>query len=114
VEDYARSYPIGGIMWGAERQSGFLNALNATEGGRGTCFCEFCQKKGKDIGIDVERARRVWRPRKVDGRPQGESAAGRWLLQFVWRILLNYPRIDRLGEPWVRGRTSWRPICTAS
>jgi hypothetical protein len=28
VEDYARSYDIGGIMWGSERQSGFLNTLS--------------------------------------------------------------------------------------
>ena len=63
VEDYSRSYDIGGIMWGSERQGGLLNTLglsqsNGQDPGRTTCFCEFCQKKGRDRGIDVERARR--------------------------------------------------------
>ena len=62
VEDYARSYELGGIMWGSERQSGLLTTLNLSQSdgvdpGRTTCFCEFCQKKGRDLGIDVERAR---------------------------------------------------------
>src|SRR5690349_4783324 len=35
VEDYARSYPIDGIMWGSERQGAFSNALGASHGGGG-------------------------------------------------------------------------------
>ena len=31
VEDYARSYDIGGIMWGSERQSGLLNTLGISQ-----------------------------------------------------------------------------------
>jgi hypothetical protein len=62
VEDYARSYDIAGIMWGSERQSGFLNTLSLSQSvgtavDRTTCFCEFCQKKGRARGIDVGRAR---------------------------------------------------------
>ncbi|HEY1718084.1 MAG TPA: hypothetical protein VGH42_07285, partial [Verrucomicrobiae bacterium] len=62
VEDYARSYEIGGIMWGSERQGGLLNTLGISQSsgidpGKTTCFCEFCVKKGRGRGIDVERAR---------------------------------------------------------
>ena len=31
VEDYARSYEIGGIMWGSERQGGLLNTLGISK-----------------------------------------------------------------------------------
>ena len=63
VEDYARSYDIDGVMWGSERQPGLFNALGAyhngakADPGQATCFCEFCLKKGRDQGIDAERAR---------------------------------------------------------
>ena len=63
VDDYARSYEIDGVMWGSERQGGLLYALGAyhngskTDPGRVTCFCEFCVKKAKDMGIDADQAR---------------------------------------------------------
>jgi len=49
VEDWSRSHPIDGIMWGSERQGAFSNALSASHGrsdpNRVTCFCQFCQEK---------------------------------------------------------------------
>src|SRR5579864_6243948 len=35
VENYARSYPIDGVMWGSERQGAFSNALQASHVGGG-------------------------------------------------------------------------------
>jgi hypothetical protein len=106
LEDYIRSYDIGGIMWGAERQSGFLNMLGgSSETNRGTCFCEFCQKKGRDAGIDVERARKgfveidkLMRERKANRRPRDG-----YFTSF-WRVLLNYPELLAWENLWVRGR----------
>src|SRR5580698_4915676 len=57
VEDYARSYDIDGIMWGSERQGALCDSLGAThdtppiDPGNVTCFCQFCQAKGKERGI---------------------------------------------------------------
>ncbi len=105
VEDYARSYAIGGMMWGAERQSGFLNMLNLGESGRATCFCEFCQKRAREDGIDVERARlgfleieKLMRARKAAKRPRDG-----YFTSF-WRILLNHPELLAWENLWVRGR----------
>ena len=127
IEDYARSYDIGGIMWGAERQSGFLNALNVGGGGAEgegggegggarragggggratfTCFCEFCQKKAKDAGIDVERARlgfgeleKLGVARRARQRPRDGYLAS------FWRVLLNYPELLAWENLWVKGR----------
>jgi hypothetical protein len=111
VEDYARSYDIGGIMWGSERQGGLMNALGAyhngsgADPGRATCFCEYCQKKGRDRGIDVERAKagfgeieRYVRAGRAGRRPRDGA-----FVEF-WRILLRYPELIAWENLWVTSR----------
>jgi hypothetical protein len=110
VEDYARSYDLGGIMWGSERQSGLLNTLSlsqssGTDPGRTTCFCEFCQKKGRDLGIDVERARRGFgeiekfvRASRAGERPRDG------FFTMTWRLLLTYPEVLAWANLWVSSR----------
>jgi len=62
TEDYLRSYPVDGIMWGSERQGPFGNAIGAKHGGAQSdpfevaCFCNFCHMQAKSRGIDVQRA----------------------------------------------------------
>jgi len=110
VEDYARSYDIGGIMWGSERQSGFLNTLslsqsNGTDPGRTTCFCEFCQKKGSDRGIDVERAHAGFDEAEKFMRASraGQSPRDGYFTAF-WRLLLKYPELLAWENLWVTSR----------
>jgi hypothetical protein len=113
VEDYARSYDIGGMMWGAERGSGFLNVLSGegagtrgtAGGGKATCFCEFCQKAGREAGIDVTRAKagfieleKFMQERRAGRRPNDGYFSG------FWRLLLNYPELVAWENLWVRGR----------
>jgi hypothetical protein len=110
MEDYARSYDIGGFMWGAERQSGFLNTLSAgdggrPDGGRATCFCEFCQKKAKDAGIDVERARLGFGEiEKLMGAKRANRRPRDGYFPSFWRTLMNYPELLAWENLWVRGR----------
>jgi hypothetical protein len=113
VEDYARSYEIGGMMWGAERGSGFLNVLSgegagtrgAGGGGRATCFCEFCQKQARAEGIDVARAKAgfVELEKYMQVRRAGQRPADGYFSTF-WRIVLNYPELIAWENLWVRGR----------
>jgi hypothetical protein len=111
VEDYTRSYGIDGLMWGSERQGGLFNALGAyhngarSDPGKATCFCEFCQRKGRGQGIDVERTRRGFgelerfvRAGRADRRP-----ADGYFASF-WRLLLNYPELLAWEGLWVRSR----------
>ena len=110
VEDYARSYDIGGIMWGSERQSGLLNTLNLSQSngqdpGRTTCFCEFCRKKGHDLGIDVERARRGFDEVEkftLSGRAGQRPPDG--CFTAFWRLLLKYPELLAWENLWVTSR----------
>ena len=110
VEDYARSYELGGIMWGSERQSGLLNALNLSQSngvdpGRTTCFCEFCQKKGRDLGIDVERARQGFGEieKFVRASCGGERPRDGYFTA-TWRLLLAYPEVLAWANLWVSSR----------
>ena len=104
VEDYARSYDIAGIMWGSERQGGLLNTLGLSQSsgqdpGRTTCFCEFCLKKGRDRGIDVERARRGFDEMEnfTRARP-GRAASARRLFHRVLAVAPELSRGAGVGE----------------
>src|SRR2546428_13786190 len=61
VEDFVKSHEVDGIMWGSERQGPLNNALGARHGACSEreslpCFCENCQKKGRERGLLLERA----------------------------------------------------------
>jgi hypothetical protein len=109
-EDYARSYDIGGIMWGSERQSGVLNALALSQSsgqdpGKCTCFCEFCQQKGRERGIDVARARLGFGEieKFIQAGRAGQKPRDGYFTAF-WRILLNYPELLAWENLWVTSR----------
>jgi hypothetical protein len=109
-EDYARSYEIDGVMWGAERQGAFGNALGAyheggdTDPGAVTCFCEFCERRAKSQGINVERARHGFRELEKfvkAGRAGTRPIDGYYVT--LWRILLRYPEILAWEMFWTDG-----------
>jgi TAT (twin-arginine translocation) pathway signal sequence len=100
VEDYSCSYEIDGIMWGSERQGALSDSLGAThdtppiDPGNVTCFCEFCLRKAKDRGINVERARQGFLELEkfVRASRSGQRPVDGYFVQF-WRILLRYPEL---------------------
>lgn len=106
-EDYARSYDIDGIMWGVERQGPMTNSLGAFHDGDGvnpdkiTCFCEFCMKKGKDRGIDCERAKEGFRElaKYVKAGRAGQRPTDGYYVTF-WRTILDYPEIIAWQKLW--------------
>jgi len=107
VEDYARSYDIDGIMWGSERQGALCDSLGAThdtppvDPGNVTCFCQFCQSKGKERGIDVERARQGFLELEkfVRASRSGKRPVDGYYVQF-WRLLLRYPELAAWEMLW--------------
>jgi hypothetical protein len=111
IEDYTRSYDIDGVMWSSERQGGFFNALGAyahgasADPGRATCFCDFCTKKAKDLGIDVQRAKRGFT--ELEQWVRNCRAARRprdgFFVTF-FRLLLNYPELLAWENLWIRSR----------
>lgn len=111
TEDYLRSYPIDGIMWGSERQGPFGNAIGAAHGGDGrdpmsvTCFCQFCNQEGKARGIDTVRAREGYRRLAAlvqQTRTDSHPADG--ALVSYWRLLVEYPEILNWEKLWNDGQ----------
>ncbi len=100
TEDYARSYPIDGVMWGSERQGAFSNALGASHGGGGrdpgrvTCFCEFCLKKGRERGINIDRVKKGFGElgKFVQSARAGTRPVDGYYVS-LWRLLLRYPEL---------------------
>jgi hypothetical protein len=107
VEDYARSYEIDGIMWGSERQGALCDALGAThdvppvDPGNVTCFCEFCRRKAKERGINVDRARNGFLELEkfVRSARAGKRPVDGYYVQF-WRLLLRYPELAAWEMLW--------------
>jgi hypothetical protein len=100
VEDYSRSYDIDGIMWGSERQGAFANLLGSSHGGGGgnplavTCFCQFCERKARERGIDPARAKAGFQAlgALVQSSRQGKRPVdGHYVT--VWRLMLRYPEM---------------------
>jgi hypothetical protein len=107
VEDYARSYEIDGIMWGSERQGALSDGLGAThdeppiDPGRVTCFCQFCQSKAKERGINAERAKLGFfeLEKFVRASRTGKRPVDGYYVQF-WRLLLRYPELAAWEMLW--------------
>ena len=95
VEDLFSSYDVDGFQWGAERASPLANVIQNGNDASATCFCQFCRARGKNAGIDPERARQgvenvlkyVQGLRAGTLKPADGAAAG-----FL-RILLRYPEV---------------------
>ena len=106
VSDWLTTNDLDGMMWESERQGPLNNTLEAHFGKIGrrrsiNCFCVHCWRKGKDLGIDVERAR------------EGYMALDRWVEQslnsprqndggfvMLWRLLLEYSEIMAWEKFW--------------
>src|SRR5215831_11594642 len=117
VEDYTRSYDIDGLMWGSERQGALCDSLGAThdtppvDPGVVTCFCEFCQAKAKQRGINFERAREGFLELEkfVRASRVGKRPVDGYYVQF-WRLLLRYPELAACVLLWT---DSHRETCAA-
>ncbi len=113
TEDYVRSYPIDGVMWGSERQGPFNNAIGSSHGaGNGdpgdvTCFCDYCKREASSRGIDANRAVEGYtrlaslvRQSRTGSRPSDGYFVSHW------RLLVQYPEILAWEKLWNDGQKS--------
>jgi hypothetical protein len=113
TEDYIRSYPIDGVMWGSERQGPFDNAIGSAHGGAGadpsevTCFCDFCKREAKSRGIDVQRAVEGYAKLAslVRESRRGSRPSDGYFVSY-WRLLVQYPEILAWEKLWNDGQKS--------
>ncbi len=108
VEDQVKSYPLDGLMFGAERNGPLGNVLGNggfARDGSPYCFCSYCERAGLDRGIDPARAREgylaLYRLARGADDPSGDSG----LVAFL-RLLLAYPEIAAWERLWHDGYQS--------
>ncbi len=105
-EDYVRSYDVDGVMWGSERQGALANSLSASHDGtfdpsRATCFCEFCQRRAKEHGISVDRAKQGFLElEKFVRAARGKERPVDGYYVAVWRLLLKFPELLAWENMW--------------
>ncbi|HVG96986.1 MAG TPA: hypothetical protein VNK05_08800 [Chloroflexota bacterium] len=108
MEDYARNWPLAGIVWCSER----TGPLNHLIGNRNryvardiACFCEHCRAAFRERGYDPRRgiagyqALYDWYERA--GR--GERPSDGYFTTF-WRHLLTYPELLAWERLWSDGQ----------
>lgn len=95
MEDLFRSYELDGIQWGAERQGPLMNVISPWNNDPPTCFCEYCQARGRAAGVDPVRAREGFRALHayVQGQMSGQPRPADGQFAGFARLLLRYPEI---------------------
>ncbi|MGC2638539.1 MAG: hypothetical protein WA294_15250 [Acidobacteriaceae bacterium] len=111
VSEWMTNNEVDGLMWESERQGPLNSTIGAHFGSLGArrpfigCFCPHCMRKGRDQGIDSERARQgymeldQWVTRTL-GSPRTPD---RTFVSF-WRVLLDYPEILAWERFWNRSQ----------
>ena len=102
IEDCLRSYDLDGLLWRSEKTGPLGEVLGLTHSGSATgpgaispgCFCQFCQKRAKEQGINFERAVAGYQDLQkfAEANVKGIKPIDGYYATF-WRILLKYPEI---------------------
>jgi hypothetical protein len=110
-DDLIRSYGVDGIMYMAERQGAFSDTLGVRFRGiqRGlpgsrTCFCDFCQARGRDQGLRYDRVLAGFRELEkfvAAGRSRRRPTDGYYV--NLWRLMLRYPELLAWEHLWFEG-----------
>lgn len=105
VQDWFSNNDLDGVMWESERQGPLDTALHADFSSAShrpiCCFCVHCLRKGKEQGINIERARGGYLA--VDRwvhNPTSESRQQDGSFVTFWRLLVEYPEIAAWHNFW--------------
>lgn len=111
VSDWMTNNDLDGLMWESERQGPLNSAIRAHFGSLSphrssiNCFCQYCMRKGRDQGIDSERARKGYMEldQWVTNTLNGPRTPDGTFVTF-WRLLLEYPEILAWERFWNRSQ----------
>ncbi len=105
VQDWFANNDLDGVMWESERQGPLDTVLHADFSPASQrsicCFCVHCLQKGKEQGIDTERAREgLIALDRWANQPLSESRQQDGSFVTFWRLLLQYPEIVAWHNFW--------------
>lgn len=93
AEDLFRSYDLDGLQWGAERMGPLMNVILPWNDDPPSCFCPYCEARGRAHGIDPVRARKGFEELYNYVRGLGSSKPADGVFVGFLRVLLRYPEI---------------------
>jgi hypothetical protein len=110
VEDYCKTSAIDGVIGCSERSGPLARVLHGPVSADNlVCFCPHCGEKGRQRGIDPERARQGflrlldWNRAASAGQQEADSRDRRYRDGFfvsLWRIFLEYPEVFAWHKLW--------------
>jgi len=88
-----RAYPLDGIQYGAERVGPLSRLLY--HGTPPACFCEHCERRGRERGLDMGRVRRGFQRLHdfLQAQRRGAARPGDGVLTTLLGVLLDCPDI---------------------
>lgn len=100
LTDVARSYPLAGYQWGAERVGPLSELL--WKGRKPFCFCEHCRARARRHDINIDRAQKGFRElyEFISAMRRGEARPSEGVLTLVMRTLLKFPEILAWDYQW--------------
>jgi len=108
AEDMFKNYSLDGFQFGGERVGPLSNLVSG--GTAPYCFCQFCRAKGREKGIDVERAREGMRELHTFIREdllQKNTVPPDGVVTTVMRYFFQYPEILAWERLWREGKQSF-------
>ena len=108
TEDLFKSYELDGFQFGGERSGPLSNLVYS--GTPPYCFCQFCRARGRDKGIDAERAREGMRKLHTFVREdllQANRTPVDGVLTTVMRYFFQYPEILAWERLWRESKESF-------
>ena len=117
TEDFLRSYPLDGLMFGSERQGPLNSALGASHGGGaapgdGRVLLP-ALPRSREEGRHQRRARAAGlsRARTLGRRPEGGQRPADGAFVTFWRVLVEYPEVLAWERLWNEGlRDTYRAM----
>jgi hypothetical protein len=93
AEDLFRSYELDGLQWGAERMGPLMNVILPWNNDPPACFCQHCEDRARNHGIDPARARRGFEDLYLYVQSLASAKPPDGVFTGFLRILLRYPEI---------------------
>jgi hypothetical protein len=112
VADWVTNNDLDGLMWESERHGPLNHTIGANfnkifprKSSSANCFCDYCIRKAKDLGIDGARARQGYIEfdhwvRRTQAGPK--AADGSFIT--LWRLFLEYPEIFQWDKFWYKSQ----------
>ncbi len=102
IDEMMKTYPVDGLQYGAERVGALSEVL--FRGMKPACFCEHCNRRNQEKGIDPKRALTGYRKlyQLVKQLEVGNKPGSDGVMTAILRVLFEYPEILTWYREWFK------------